>query len=146
MVTLFSILLAVAVGSFLIMNSISSKRLSEVRALESQKHSLQSKLEFMINQRNDLRKDVEDKERELTSLKNSREGIPISVPDLDIAPEDDDHRVSRYLLKQGKLSLEQNEKVLKKMSVLKMDYLGTSLALGFIDLETAQQIMKMNKS
>ncbi len=146
MITLFILLVIIAVALFFVMNSISAKRLSEVNALESQKRSLESKLEFMLDQRNKLRREIVDKERKLTTLKNSQEGIKTySARDLDITDENDDEKVSRYLIQQGKISLEQNEKVFKKIDVLKMDFISTCLALGYIDLKTAQKALKVNK-
>lgn len=146
MITLFIILIVIAGILFFVMNSISSKRLSDVNSLESQKRSLESKLDFMVNQRSELRQEIEDKERELYTLQNNQEGIKtFSARDLDISDENDDDKISRYLIQEGKISLEQNEKILKKMELLKMDFIAASLALGFIDLKTAQQAMKINK-
>ncbi|QGY40954.1 hypothetical protein GM415_12725 [Pseudodesulfovibrio cashew] len=146
MITLFLILLVSAVLLFLAINKISAQRVREVNALDSQKRSMEHRLEFMLKQRKELRKELEDKERKLSTLKNSQDGIKtVSAGDLGIEDENEDQKVSRYLLQEGKISLEQNEKVMQKMSVLKMDFLGSCLALGYIDLKTAQKAMKVNK-
>jgi hypothetical protein len=146
MVTLFTILIVIALVLFFVLNTISSKRLSEINALESEKRTQESKFEFMINQRSELRKEIDDKERELANLKHGQEGIKTySSYDLNISNESDNDKVSRYLIQEGKITLEQNEKVLKKMELLKMDFLGAALTLGYIDLKTAQQTMKVNK-
>lgn len=135
-----------AVGLFLILNKISTNRVAKINALETKYRSLMAKYEFMIGQRKDLRKEVEDKERQVATLRNSENGIKtISAHDLDIVDIDDNEKVSRYLIQEGRISLEQNEKVLQKMDILQMDYIGTCLALGFIDLETAKKAIKINK-
>jgi len=146
MITLFIILITTAITLFFVLNTISSKRISEVNNLESQKRALESKLEYMFNQRSELRKEIEKKERELASIKHSGEGIKTySSVDLNISDESDDEKVSRYLIQQGKITLEQNEKIMKKMDIMKMDFIGAGLTLGYIDMKTAKQALKVNK-
>lgn len=146
MITLAIILVIAAGVMFFLLNTMSSKRLSEINSLEAKKRSLEERLEFMLSQRSDLRKEIADKERELITLQNNQEGIKtFSARELDINDESDDEKISRYLIQEGKVTMEQNEKIMKKMSLLKMDYIGTSLTLGIINLRTAQRAMKVNK-
>ena len=146
MIFIISTVVIGAIALFFILNKISTDRVTEIRSLESKKNSMMSKYEFMIKQRRELRKEIEDKERQLATLRNSEFGIKtISASDLDIVEVDDNEKVSRYLLQDGKITLEQNERVLQKMDVLQMDYLGTCLTLGFINLDTAKKAIKINK-
>lgn len=146
MITFILIIVVVAAALFFVMNTISTKHLGEVKALEEKKYSLTNKYDHMVNQRRTLRKELEKKEDELSRIRNDQEGIKTySAKELDIDEEDDDIKISRYLIQEGKISLEQNEKVLKKMALLKMDYIASSLALGYINLETAKKAMKVNK-
>ena len=88
------------------------------------------------------------KENELATLRNSQEGIKtISSRDLNLAESKDspDDKVSRYLVQKGLISLEQSEKVTGKMKTLQMDFLGTCLTLGYIDLDTAKATLKATK-
>lgn len=142
-----SILVSIAaVGLFLIVNKISTDRATKIRHLESKKVVLHQRFEFMIKQRSELRREIEDKERELATIRNSQHGInPISASDLDIEDIDENEKVSRYFIQEGKITLEQNEKILKKMGIMQMDYIGTCLALGFININTAKKAIKINK-
>ena len=130
----------------LFLHSVSRFKISEINSLENQRVTLKGKFDFMISQRRELRKEVEDKERQLATLRNNQEGIKtISARDLDIVDVDENEKVSRYLIQEGKITLEQNEKVLQKMEIMQMDYIGSCLALGYIDLNTAKKAVKINK-
>lgn len=141
-----SALIIASIGLFIILNKISTNRAAEIRRLENKRRSLMRKYDFMQNQRRELRKEVEDKERQVATLRNSADGIKtVSASDLELGDTDENEKVSRYLIQEGKITLEQNEKVLRKMDVLQMDYVGTCLALGFIDIDTAKKTLKINK-
>lgn len=125
---------------------ISQNRSSELNRLELQRKKLQDKYEFLRNHRKEVATELEQKKNELQTLRNSQDGIrTISSDDLDIQDVDENEKISRFLLQEGKITLEQNEKVLKKMDLLQMDYLGVCMALGIIDLATAKRTMKINK-
>ncbi len=141
------IILIVIVGVFLfIYQMISQNKIFKLNALASQKKTAKSKYEFMMDQTKMLKKECEEKERQLTTLRNNQEGIKtISLEDLDIEDIDENEKVSRYLIQEGKITMEQNEKVLQKMNILQMDYLGVCMTLGFINLDTAKKAIKINK-
>ncbi len=145
--TLTIIILSVGILCFFYLyRIITKKRVFEDASLESQRNSAKNKYQFMLNHRRDLKDELADKERALATLRNSQEGIKtISAKDLDIDEVDENDKVSRYLIQEGKITLEQNEKVLKKMQILQMDYIGVCLTLGFIDLKTAKKAIKINK-
>lgn len=141
-----TILILLGVILFYVINKISTIRLEEINALEDKRKSLINRYEYMVNQCNDLQNQVIAKERQLTTLRNNETGIKtISANDLDMSELDENEKISRYLIQEGKITLEQHEKTIQKMDVLQMDYLGTCLALGFIDLQTAKKTMKINK-
>ena len=141
------IILIVIVGVFLfIYQMISQNKIFKLNALAAQKKTAKSKYEFMMDQTKVLKKECEEKERQLTTLRNNQEGIKtISLEDLDIEDIDENEKVSRYLIQEGKITMEQNEKVLQKMNILQMDYLGVCMTLGFINLDTAKKAIKINK-
>lgn len=146
MIAPIAILVILAVCLFLIINKISTNRAAKIRELEGKKRTLNERYQFMVNQRSQLKNEIKTKERKLATLRNNQEGIKtISANDLDVEEIDENEKVSRYLIQEGKISLEQNEKVLQKMSVMQMDYLGSCIALGFIDIETAKKAIKINK-
>lgn len=147
MIIPLSIIAALAVIVFLVTSKISASRITEINALEHRKRAALERFDSMVNQRRELKKEIEDKERQAATLRNSQHGgiKTVSASDLDIEEIDDNEKVSRYLLQEGKLSLEQNETVLQKMGLMQMDYIGACLALGFIDLETAKKAIKINK-
>lgn len=141
-----TILILIGLILFYVINKISTIRLEEINALEDKRKSLINKYEYMVNQRNDLQNQIIKKEQTLTTLRNNETGLKtISAKDLDMSEIDENEKISRYLIQEGKITLEQNENTLKKMNVLQMDYLGACLALGYIDLETAKKTMKINK-
>jgi len=140
------ILSLAAVGFLFLYRAISLKRIAEVNRLQAQTENIKAKYEFMLGQKRELERKIKDQESTLMTLRNNQDGIRIvSVEDLNISGEDENEKVSRYLIQQGKITLEQNEKVLKKMNVLQMDYIGVCLTLGFIDLATAKLALKVNK-
>lgn len=131
---------------FFYVNLLSTKRNSELVKLEKEKVNQNEKYDFMVKKKKQLIKEVEDKKRQLESLRNSEYGIKtISSKDLDVVEVDEDAKVGNYLVQQGKVTLEQNEKVLAKIKLLRMDYIGTCLAMGFIDIDTAKKAIKANK-
>lgn len=140
------LLIGVLAVVFFIYHSISQKAAMQLNALEKQRATLVQRYEFMVDQRKALKEEVKDKERELTTLRNNESGLKtISARDLELDEVDENDKVSRYLIQKGKLTLEQNERVLKKMETLQMDYLGVCLTLGLIDMKTAQKAIKINK-
>ncbi|WP_281762424.1 hypothetical protein [Pseudodesulfovibrio nedwellii] len=99
----------------------------------------------MVKHRKELKAELEEKIQRLTRLRNNQEGVKIiSSDDLNIEDVDDTEKISRYLLQNSKITLEQNERALKKMEILKMDFLAVCLALGFVDMETSKQALKAN--
>lgn len=141
------ILCGLCLGIFLAVRSaMSGWRDRELGALESRNRAVRAKYEAVLARKRDLARELEDKERALAGLRTNVEGIKtISAHDLDIDGSDETERVSRYLLSQGKLSLEQSQKAQDKMTTLQMDYLAVCLTLGFIDLNTAKAASKIAK-
>ncbi|MDC0336234.1 hypothetical protein OAN24_05005 [Pseudodesulfovibrio sp.] len=134
------------VGLFFFLKGNSQKKSTEIQTLESEKHSLQSKYDFMVEQRNELVKLIQDKENELSRLRSGLDGIQtLSTREMNLGEVDESDKVSRYLLKEGIITLEQDDKVRSKMGTMKMDYLAACLTLGIIDLDVAKKAAKINK-
>ncbi|MCJ2164082.1 MULTISPECIES: hypothetical protein [unclassified Pseudodesulfovibrio] len=124
---------------------ISQHRVTTINRLTSQQQEVQARYDFMVSQKRELKREAVDKEQKLATLKNKSQGIKtISAEDLDFEEEDATVKVSRYLVSQGMITMEQNEQALKKMEVMKMDFLSICLTLGFIDLETSKLALKAN--
>jgi hypothetical protein len=145
--TMSLILLAMGATLFgIIRRTISSARDTQLDLLDARKRAAQALYDEALSHKRELAREAADKERTLATLRNSGNGIrTISSRDLKIEEEDDSEKVSRYLISQGKISLEQNQKTLDKMNILQMDYLAVCLTLGFIDLETAEEAAKVSK-
>ncbi|ADU62321.1 MAG: hypothetical protein KUA35_02225 [Pseudodesulfovibrio sp.] len=141
------ILSGLCLGIFLAVRAaMSGWRDRELGALETRNRAVRAKYEAVLARKRDLTRELEDKEHALASLRNNGEGIKaISTHDLDMDGSDETERVSRYLLSQGKVSLEQSQKAQDKMGTLQMDYLAVCLTLGFIDLSTAKAASKIAK-
>nr|WP_321257487.1 hypothetical protein [uncultured Pseudodesulfovibrio sp.] len=129
----------------LLLRTISQYKISNLNTLSNEQQKIQSKYDFMVKHRKELKAQLEKKTQRLTRLRNNQEGVRIiSSDDLNFEDIDDTEKISRYLLQNGKISLEQNERALKKMEILKMDFLAVCLALGFVDMETGKQALKAN--
>jgi len=141
------IILALAAGIFLFLyRAISMNKTAELNSLATQKQTLKGKYQFMVNHRKELKQELEKKEKQLITLQNNQEGIKtVSIADLAAEDVDENEKVSRYLIQEGKITMEQNEKVLQKMEILQMDYIGVCMTLGYIDIKTAKNAIKINK-
>jgi hypothetical protein len=114
--------------------------------LNNRQNELETRHQSLRNQKRDLERDLAGKEQALASLRSSQGDIRgITVADLEAAEADENEKIGRYLLNQGKITREQHDRALKKMEILKMDYIGVCMALGFIDLETGRQAEKAGK-
>lgn len=130
----------------ILFRSISNNKSSNIHSLSRELEKIQTKYDYLRARRQELRRELQEKERTLLNKRNNQEKIPtISVEDLDHDETDESEKISRYLISQGKLTMEQHEKARQKMGILKMDYLGVCMALGYIDLETSKQVMKANQ-
>ena len=126
---------------------ISQHRVTTISRLTSQQQEVQTRYDFMVSQKKELKKEAADKEQKLATLKNRSQGIKaISAEDLNGEEEDTTVKISRYLVSQGMITMEQNEQALKKMEVMKMDFLSICLTLGFIDLEASKSALKATSS
>ncbi|BDQ36529.1 hypothetical protein SYK_08890 [Pseudodesulfovibrio nedwellii] len=143
-IPLIILCLTVLIFIFLL-RMISQYKISNLNFLSNEQQKIQSKYDFMVKHRKELKAELEEKIQRLTRLRNNQEGVKIiSSDDLNIEDVDDTEKISRYLLQNSKITLEQNERALKKMEILKMDFLAVCLALGFVDMETSKQALKAN--
>ena len=143
-IPLIILCLTVLIFIFLL-RMISQYKISNLNSLSNKQQKIQSKYDFMVKHRKELKAELEEKIQRLTRLRNNQEGVRIiSSDDLNIEDVDDTEKISRYLLQNSKITLEQNERALKKMEILKMDFLAVCLALGFVDMETSKQALKAN--
>ncbi|AMK11565.1 hypothetical protein [Pseudodesulfovibrio indicus] len=132
---------------FIVFRMISKHRYETLNALQNEQHELTSKHESLVAQRRELQREIADKETLLASLRSMNIPLPdISIQDLEAGDTDESASYSRYLLNQKKITPDQNQRALQKMEILKMDYLGVCMTLGFIDLETSQQAQRAAKS
>ncbi|WP_243545830.1 hypothetical protein [Pseudodesulfovibrio tunisiensis] len=143
-----TLILILFIAFCLLYRVVSQSRNIELSTLDKRERNIEEKYRFLASRKRSLGAEIREKENRLQTLQNSQEGIrTISAGDLGATDDEEDanDKISRYLIQQGKITLEQHQKVLDKMSVLQMDYIGVSLTLGFIDLKTAKQTLKANK-
>lgn len=137
---ILGVLVVVTLFSF---RSISLNKINTLSDLTRDKQAVKTQYDFLVRRKADLEAELAEKEKLLTALVSSQQGPRIkTASEMRIDEDSEDERVSNLLLAMGKISLEENEKIKKKMDVLKMDFLTTSLALGFIDSELSQKIKK----
>lgn len=146
--TSFSLLFGLSLAAFfIIFRMISKYRYATMNELNNQQYEITSRHESMRTQKRDLQREIATKEQALATLKSNVGAVrSISVADLEVASgSNENEKIGQYLMNQGKLTREQHERAIKKMEVLKMDYIGVCMALGFIDLETGTQAKKAGK-
>ncbi|GAB7023474.1 hypothetical protein [Salidesulfovibrio brasiliensis] len=56
--------------------------------------------------------------------------------------DEDTKRASEYMISKGLITIDQNERAMNKMEAMNMDFLGVCITLGYIDLETAKNVVK----
>jgi phage gp36-like protein len=140
---LFGLFLAIFFVAF---RMISKYRYATMNELQNRQNELETRHHSLREQKRDLDREVVNKEQALATLRSTQGDIRgITVADLEAAEANENEKIGRYLLNQGKITREQHERALKKMEVLKMDYIGVCMALGFIDLETGTQAEKAGK-
>ncbi|MEZ7198338.1 hypothetical protein [Pseudodesulfovibrio karagichevae] len=140
---LFGLFLAIFFVAF---RMISKYRYATMNELHNRQNELETRHQSLRDQKRDLERDVAAKEQALATLRNTQGDFRgISMADLEAAESDENEKIGRYLQNQGKITREQHERALKKMEILKMDYIGVCMALGFIDLETGRQAEKAGK-
>ncbi|OIQ51791.1 hypothetical protein BerOc1_00249 [Pseudodesulfovibrio hydrargyri] len=143
----FSMLFGLFLALFFIaFRMISKYRYATMSELKNRQNELETRHQSLRDQKRDLERDLVSKEQTLATLRSSQGDIRgITVADLEAVESDENEKVGRYLLNKGKITREQHERALKKMDILKMDYIGVCMALGFIDLETGNQAKKAGK-
>jgi hypothetical protein len=143
----FSMLFGLFLALFFIsMRMISKYRYATMNELNNRQNELETRHQSLREQKRDMERDITNKEQTLASLRSVQGDFRgVSVADLEAAETDDNEKIGRYLLNQGKITKEQHKRALKKMEVLKMDYIGVCMALGFIDLETGRKAEKAGK-
>jgi hypothetical protein len=143
----FSMLFGLFLAFFFIaFRMISKYRYATMNELNNRQNELETRHQSLRDQKRDLERDLINKEQALAALRSSQGDIRgITVADLEAAEADENEKIGRYLLNQGKITREQHDRALKKMEILKMDYIGVCMALGFIDLETGRQAEKAGK-
>ncbi|MGE4421251.1 MAG: hypothetical protein AB7D39_03060 [Pseudodesulfovibrio sp.] len=140
---LFGLFLAIFFVAF---RMISKYRYATMNELNNRQNELETRHQSLRDQKRDLERDQVAKEQALATLRSTQGDIQgITVADLEAAESDENEKIGRYLQHQGKITREQHERALKKMEILKMDYIGVCMALGFIDLETGRQAEKAGK-
>ena len=110
--------------------------------LNNEQTKIQARFKATVERKRELVQELADKEIRLATLRNYGGRAPsVATGKLDLDEPDITERISRHLLSNGIITLEQNERALQKMEVLRMDFLGVCAALGFIDLKTSQETL-----
>jgi predicted nuclease with TOPRIM domain len=144
----FSIILGSALAFFVtVFRALSRHRYTTLIQLNNERQEMDTLHQSLSKQKRELQRERTNKEQTLCSLKNKRGDIPtVTVDALEALEMNENDKISRYLLGRGKISMEQHERAIQKMNILKMDYLSVCLTLGFIDLETSKKVQKASKA
>ncbi|KAB1443608.1 hypothetical protein [Pseudodesulfovibrio senegalensis] len=114
---------------------------AHIKRLDKEKQAVEEKYLFNRRRNKELKKQIADMQNALTLMAHDMKPR-LDVPEEENAQRDDTRRISDHMVTKGLLTVEQNEKALDKMENLNMDFLGTCLALGYIDLDKARGIVK----
>ncbi|WP_147821215.1 hypothetical protein [Salidesulfovibrio onnuriiensis] len=141
--TLTIIIISVAV-LFLLIKSMRAAMRSKLKQLLAEESDIEEKLLYAQRRNKELKKEIKTLEQQITMAEHDMRPVDLPPIETDKPPtrKEEAERLSQYMLSHGMLTVEQAEKALKKMSSLRMDYLGVCLTLGFIDLNKAKAIVK----
>ena len=118
-------------------------KVAAMNSLAKRRKKLQEKYDYMLGKKWELKAELSQQTKELETLINNQDGIKIrTAAGISISEDEEEKKISTYLLASGKLSLESDHKIRRKMPILKMSYLSTGVTLGFIDLETSEKLKK----
>lgn len=114
----------------------------EIRKITAEEREINAQLEALTEKNGKLRKKVEIlKDNVVVAEKTG--GVPVAVAGYRIAKKKDKIEYSSdWLVKNGKISMEQYGKVYERMKDMSMDFVSTALTLGFINKATATEAKK----
>ena len=139
LIMVFGISLAVF---FFLYRQVTLYRVRVFNDLQNEQSRVQARYKATLERKQELTQELMEKESRLAALRSNGGRAPITPPkDLAVDELDITEKVSRHLLANGLITLEQNERALQKMPLLRMDFLGACAALGFIDLKISQETM-----
>lgn len=145
MILSVSLLILCAIAAIFLFRLISLKKIVSISELGRHKKELEAKYDNLLRQKWDAKSELAERKRELKTLINNQEGLQIrKVARTEISKEEEEQMISTFLLASGKITLEQDHKIRKEKHVLKMDYLTTSVALGYVDPQTANPLKRGN--
>lgn len=129
---------------FLIIKTFRASMFAQLKKLVEEEHAVEERYLFAQRRNKDLKKEIKKLEKDLTMAEYEMRPSDLPPIEKDKPPsrKEEAERLSQYMLSHGMLTVEQTEKALKKMSSLRMDYLGICLTLGYIDLKKAKAIVK----
>jgi len=125
----------------LVIRTMRAKLDAHLKRLTKEQNAIEEKYLFTKRRNKELKAEIAALQNALTLISHNIHSTASSL-EKDAAAEDDTLLISRHMLTKGLLTVEQNENALKKMETLNMDFLGTCLALGYIDLDKARGVVK----
>ena len=140
------ILLMISAGvAIFLFRLISQNKVTSINTLSKRKQALEARYDYLLENKWDLQAKLSQKEKQLQTLINNSDGIRIkTAAQTPISEDEMEDKISTYLIASGKISLEQDHKIRREMSVLRMNYLSTGVTLGLIDLKISEQLTQGN--
>lgn len=126
---------------FAVIRGMQSNLDMHVKQLNEERKTIEEKYLFTRRRNKDLKKQIANLQNALTLMEHDMKPALPEAGNKETL-QDDTRRISNHMITKGLLTVEQNEKALGKMEILNMDFLGTCLALGYIDLDKARGIVK----
>ncbi len=147
LVASFLILVVVGVAGLLVYNRLNMWQASREQQYARREEEAKERLAAALQEKRELESRLLTMENEV-SLAGWRlqappqpqhaGGSPVKMPKRTMTAEERNERLSRWLLKNGKISIEQHEKAQKLVGQIGNDIVETCLLLRFIDPETAK--------
>lgn len=92
-----------------------------------------------------LREELAELQKEIVLTRNEVERSRPAPPPREAEEDRPTHAGSQWLLRGGHITLEQYEKAASRMETLSMDFIGTCLALGFINQALAAEAKRSDR-
>ena len=139
------VLLALSVGVYIFLRYVVSRR-KEIAydALKAEHKAAKNRLKNLIRQRKALKRDLKRKKLQLAAARREDAGFQsVSASDLSGSDADETEAAAVLLVQQGMIDERQRDNALSKMHAMRMDFVGTCLTLGYIDVTCAQKTKKL---
>ncbi|SKA77867.1 hypothetical protein SAMN02745704_01055 [Paucidesulfovibrio gracilis DSM 16080] len=103
--------------------------------------TLINQYEELLREQNEINSEIKTLTQQI--IRSQHDAPPLRPGRVSKNAPNSEEALSAHMLTSGLITLEQHEKATHTMQTMKLDLLGTCLALGFIDEDTVLELKKM---